>query len=116
MTSKGQSLGAWGEDLAAAWYEKNGYEVLTRNWRVRDGEIDLIVRRGRTFVFSEVKTRTSDTFGTPCEAVTAEKRARLRHLAALWIGSDAPCHPREIRFDVVGIVKGGDINVIEGAF
>ena len=100
---------------AAAWYEARGYEVVARNWRCRDGELDLILRHGRTFVFCEVKSRTTDAFGVPAEAVTAQKRARIRRLAARWIEEDAPLRPREIRFDVAAIL-GGDLEIIEGAF
>ena len=88
--------------------------VLARNWRCRDGELDLILRQGRKIVFCEVKTRTSDAFGVPAEAVTAQKRARIRRLAARWI-EDAPIRPREIRFDVAAILAG-ELEIIEGAF
>jgi putative endonuclease len=100
---------------AAAWYEARGYQVVARNWRCRDGELDLILRQGRTFVFCEVKTRTTVAYGTPAEAVTAQKRARIRRLAARWLAEDAPVRPREIRFDVAAIL-GGEIEIIEGAF
>lgn len=98
----------------AAWYVGHGYEVVERNWRTRAGELDLIVRRGRTFVFCEVKTRTSDAFGAPVEAVTRDKQIRLRHLAARWL-EDAPMRPTEIRFDVASVLAG-EIEVLEGAF
>ena len=49
--------------MAAQWYEDNGYEILERNWRRREGEIDLIVRSGKTVAFCEVKTRSTDRFG-----------------------------------------------------
>ncbi|MBV8236318.1 MAG: YraN family protein, partial [Acidimicrobiia bacterium] len=62
MTRARRALGASGEQAAADWYVTNGYEIVARNWRCRDGELDLIVRRGRTFVFCEVKTRTSTAF------------------------------------------------------
>ena len=88
---------------------------MARNWRCRDGELDLILRQGRTFVFCEVKARTTDAFGTPAEAVTVQKRARIRRLAARWIEEDAPLRPREIRFDVAAIL-GGELEIIEGAF
>jgi cystathionine gamma-synthase len=81
--------------------------VVARNWRCRDGELDLILRQGRTFVFCEVKARTTDAFGVPAEAVTTQKRARIRRLAARWLEDDAPLRPREIRFDVAAIL-GGD--------
>ncbi len=64
MPTAVRALGAEGEDLAARWYEDHGYEVLERNWRRREGEVDLIVRQGKTVVFCEVKTRTTDRFGT----------------------------------------------------
>lgn len=103
-----------GEDAVASWYVANGYEIVERNWRSRAGELDLIVRRGRTFVFCEVKTRSSDAFGAPVEAVTRQKQVRLRHLAAQWL-DEAPMRPTEIRFDVASVLAG-EIEVLEGAF
>jgi len=98
----------------AAWYEARGYTVVAKNWRCREGELDLIVRDGRLFVFCEVKTRTSTAFGVPAEAVTREKQARIRRLAARWL-EDAPMPAREIRFDVPSVLAG-QIEIIEGAF
>ena len=66
-------------------------------------------------MFCEVKSRTTDRFGVPAEAVTAHKRARIRRLAARWLDEDAPLRPREIRFDVAAILDG-ELEVIEGAF
>ncbi len=114
MTVARRALGVSGEDAAAAWYEANGYEVLARNWRCREGELDLVVRRARTIVFCEVKTRTTVRFGVPAEAVTHEKRQRIRVLAARWL-SDSPVRPREIRFDVAAVMDGV-VEMIEGAF
>ena len=101
--------------MAAAWYRDQGYEVLVRNWRCREGEIDLIVARDRLVVFCEVKARTTAAFGAPAEAVTPVKQQRLRRLAARWLDRDAPFRPREIRFDVACILRG-TLDVIEGAF
>jgi len=89
--------------------------VLIRNWRCRDGELDLVLRDGRKFVFCEVKTRTTDAFGAPVEAVTRNKQMRVRRLAARWLEDEAPVRPREIRFDVASVL-GGTIEVVEGAF
>lgn len=114
MTQRRRLLGASGEEAVASWYVARGYEVVARNWRCREGELDLVVRDGRTFVFCEVKTRTSDAFGAPVEAVTRAKQARVRRLAARWL-ADAPVHPREIRFDVAS-VTGAGVEVLEGAF
>ena len=110
-----RTVGVSGEDAAAAWYEANGYEVLARNWRCRMGELDLILRRGRTVVFCEVKARTTDAFGIPAEAVNHDKRARLRRLAARWLDEDAPIRFGEIRFDVCSVL-GGRVEILEGAF
>lgn len=114
MADARRALGAAGEDAVASWYEARGYEVVARNWRCREGELDLIVRQGRMFVFCEVKTRTSMAFGAPVEAVTRQKQARVRRLAARWL-LDAPVRPRGIRFDVASVLAG-EVEVLEGAF
>ncbi len=113
-----RALGAEGESLAARWYEDNGYEILERNWRRREGEIDLIVRRGKTVVFSEVKTRSSDRFGSGAESVLDAKQRRIRRLAARWLSELTPAsgrHRVDVRFDVVS-VTAGRVEVIENAF
>jgi putative endonuclease len=114
VTQKRRQLGIDGEAAAAAWYEANGYEVVARNWRCRDGELDLIVRRGRNMVFCEVKARASDAFGHPFEAITYDKRNRLRHLAAKYLDG-ATLRPVSIRFDVAAVLAG-EVEILEGAF
>ena len=112
------ALGRSGEDTAAAWYEDHGYEVLERNWRRREGEVDLIARKGRTVVFCEVKTRSSDAFGTGAEAVVPAKQRRIRRLASRWLAELTPASGRalvDLRFDVVAIT-GGAVDVVEDAF
>src|SRR4051812_24189520 len=99
MTFARRALGASGEQLAADWYVDNGYEVVSQNWRCREGELALVLRRGRKFVFCEVKSRPSDAFGVPAEAVTRAKQTRLRHLAAKWL-DECGVRAVEIRFDV----------------
>ena len=115
MNQARRALGASGEQAAADWYMANGYEVVARNWRCRDGELDLVVRRGRAFVFCEVKTRTSTMFGAPVEAVTRAKQVRLRHLAARWLRDHAGMRASEIRFDVASVL-GGQVEIVQGAF
>lgn len=114
MTAARLLLGAAGEERAAAWYEARGYRVLHRNWRCREGELDLVVRRGRELVFVEVKTRRTDRFGIPAEAITLTKQRRLRTLASRYL---ADTHERagSLRFDVVSILAG-QLEVIEAAF
>jgi putative endonuclease len=106
--------GRWGEDVAAAWYVRRGYEVLARNWRCPSGEIDLIVRRGRLVVVCEVKARRTDAFGPAAAAVGPVKQQRLRRLAAAWLATSAG-HGVDVRFDVVAIT-GAEIEVVTDAF
>lgn len=116
MPSGRQALGGHGEALAAGWYEQRGYEIVERNWRVAEGEIDLVIRRDHVLVFCEVKTRTSDRFGTGAEAVTPAKQRRLRRLAAAYLrGSGSSSRAQTVRFDVAS-VTGRDVEVIEEAF
>jgi putative endonuclease len=109
-----QALGAHGEDQAALWYENHGYTIVARNWRGTGGEIDLVAQRDGVVVICEVKTRTSDRFGSPAEAVTIAKQRRIRRLAAEFLAS-ADLPRGEIRFDVAAIL-GQTIEVIEAAF
>lgn len=106
-------LGAWGEDLATTYLADSGMEILDRNWRCREGEIDIVARDGRCLVVCEVKTRTTDHFGTPLAAVTAIKVRRLRRLACAWMQAHSVSAPT-IRLDVIGILaQRGDRPVIE---
>lgn len=114
MADRRRAIGADGEAAAATWYEARGFEVVARNWRCRDGELDLVVRRDRQLVFVEVKTRTSARFGAPAEAVTPAKQRRLRRLAMRYL-ADTGTTAGVLRFDVVAILAG-ELEVIEGAF
>ncbi|MDA8370792.1 MAG: YraN family protein [Nocardiopsaceae bacterium] len=100
---RGRSLGKRGEEVAAAYLERAGMLVLARNWRCREGEIDIVARRGATLVIVEVKTRTSLRFGSPLEAVTATKRRRLLRLARLWAAEHGTAAART-RVDVVSVL------------
>ena len=81
-------LGRAGEDRAARYLQSRGYTVIDRNWRVRDGEIDLVVTRPGELVVVEVKTRRGEGFGHPFEAIDARKQRRLWHLRAPRAGLD----------------------------
>ena len=116
MADARRTLGTKGEDAAAQWYLRQGYEVVARNWRCREGELDLIVRAGRTYVFCEVKTRTTTVFGAPVEAVTRDKQMRIRRLAARWLEDGAPGPAKDIRFDVASVLGPREVEVVEGAF
>jgi putative endonuclease len=91
---------------------------VDRNWSCRQGELDLIVRRGGTLVFCEVKTRTGRSYGEPFEAVTPTKQARIRRLAAQWLrerGRRLISRPRDIRFDVASVLRT-HVEILEDAF
>ena len=109
-----QRLGAVGEERTAAWYVAAGYAIVARNWRCRDGEIDLVALGHGVVAFCEVKTRTSDRFGTAAEAVTPLKQQRLRVLAARFL-REHPQPASALRFDVAS-VRSGRVDVIEAAF
>lgn len=112
-------LGRKGEDLAARHLAKIGFVVLSKNWRCREGELDVVATDGRTLVVCEVKTRSGTRFGDPAEAVTAEKMARIRRLTSQWLSVHRVGWCR-IRFDVIAIhlPPDGEVRLrhIEGAF
>jgi putative endonuclease len=109
-----QARGRWGERLAAAHYERLGYEVVDRNWRSSTGELDLVLRRGDQYVFSEVKARRTDRYGPPALAVDPAKRRRIRRLAVEWLAAHGVAGV-DLRFDVVA-VTGNDVKLYDGAF
>lgn len=98
-------LGRWGEQLAVEHLAGAGLEVLARNWRCREGELDVVAREpDGTVVFVEVKTRSGTAYGTPAEAVTRAKATRIRGLACRWL-LDHPAGGVPLRFDVVEVVR-----------
>lgn len=99
-----QALGAYGESLAARRLTGQGMVLLDRNWRCEEGEIDLVLREGDVLVVCEVKTRSSDRCGTPHEALTEPKLARLRRLAVRWREARG-IGPVEIRIDLVAVLR-----------
>jgi putative endonuclease len=119
-------LGNRGEQAVAEWYAAHGFEVVARNWRTKTGEIDLVARSNRLVVLCEVKTRSSDRFGAPIEAITPLKVRRMRRLAAEWLAEarrsgdlGGGATGVDLRFDIasVTVIKGGlSVEVIEGVF
>jgi putative endonuclease len=116
-------LGRLGEDLAAAHFERLGYEVVVRNHRTRFGEIDLIACDEGALVFCEVKTRrTGGRAGGAVEAVPEAKQLQVRRMSAAWLvdTADRP-HRDDLRFDVVAVAVDGRgrlvaLDHLEGAF
>ncbi|MCW2539064.1 MAG: YraN family protein [Frankiales bacterium] len=118
MRSKGDT-GRAGERLAAKYLLDAGYVLLDTNWRCDRGEIDIVAQHGSILVFCEVKTRSSNAFGEPIEAVTAQKSGRLRLLAVYWLARQTR-NWLEMRFDVIGVLwrpgQTAQIRHVEGAF
>lgn len=103
------ALGRFGEQVAADHLVAAGMTVLARNWRCRDGEVDIIAVEGDVLVMCEVKTRRGLGFGTPLDAITPAKAARLRRLAGRWLADqravDESVRYAEVRFDVVSVLR-----------
>jgi len=96
-------LGRRGEDLAADYLRRQGLVVLSRNWRCRFGEVDLVATDRSQLVVCEVKTRSGTRFGVPAEAVTARKAARIRRVTQAWLAVNQ-VYWVEIRFDVLAVL------------
>jgi putative endonuclease len=114
-------LGRWGEQQAAEYLKKKGYEIIGLNYRCRHGEIDVIARNKKFVVFAEVKLRRSSDFAEAREFVTPAKQRRLIVTAGFWLISNQTA--LQPRFDVIEIYapRGMDpnfmtINHIENAF
>jgi putative endonuclease len=125
-----RTLGATGEGLAARHLEARGFEIIDRNFRTRQGELDLVASDARFLVFCEVKTRIARgepwTLG-PLAAIGVRKRRQVRAMAREWLGARAPdarCDsgsPPEIRFDAIGLTLDAHgrllaLEHLEGAF
>lgn len=98
------AVGRYGEDVAVRHLEDAGLEIVARNWRCGEGEIDIVARERGALVICEVKTRSSDRFGVPAEAITRTKADRLRRLAFLWL-QEHPAGGADVRFDVVSVTR-----------
>jgi putative endonuclease len=97
-------LGRQGEQAAVDYLERAGLRVLDRNWRCAEGEIDIVAAERGVLVICEVKTRSGTRFGSPLEAITRNKRARLRRLAIRWLVAHGVLFD-EVRIDVIGLLR-----------
>lgn len=110
-------LGEQGENIAADFLRKKGYKVIERNYRNTFGEIDIIALHKGTVVFIEVKTRRSDGFGKPYEAIDTRKKVKMKNIALMYLKKFKKEIPA--RFDVVSIQLNGNdrqIELIQNAF
>jgi putative endonuclease len=98
--TRSRRLGNFGERVAASHLESKGYSILERNWSTREGEIDLIARRGDDLVFVEVRSRRGRSMGLPEESITGRKATHVRAAAAAYL-QEHPEAPPNPRIDVV---------------
>ena len=119
MTMHNQNVGRHGEDLAVEYLTKHGYEIISRNYRKPFGEIDIIARDNDTLCFVEVKTRKSDSHGSPFEAISPGKKRRMIK-AALSYMQDTNQLDVLARFDVIAISPEGSgeegVDLLQNAF
>ena len=104
-TPRAANLGAQAESAIATWYEAQGYELLARNWRTKDGELDVVVRSDNVVVVVEVKARSSARFGTGLDAITPVKLGRLFRVGRSFLHAHGLQHAT-LRVDVASWVDG----------
>ena len=98
-----------GEDLATEYLKKKGYTIIERNFRKGYGEIDIIATKNKTLVFVEVKTRTSNAFGTPFEAITPWKVRDIVRTAQFYVHTHRGL-PELLRIDAISVSLQGSEN------
>ena len=112
-----KSLGKKGEDIACRALKKNKYRVVGKNFRCRQGEIDIIAEDKKgVLCFVEVKARSRDDFGLPVEAVTHHKQKRLLAAAFVYLEKNR-IKSMDMRFDIVSVdLVKGETEIIKNAF
>ena len=105
MTRERLHLGAWGEEQAALYLRRQGLKILARNHKTPLGEIDIIARNRREIIFVEVKTRRSQAFGSPAEAVGSRKQHQILKAAQVYLAANRS--RLQPRFDVIAIIGDG---------
>ena len=104
-------LGAWGEQVAADYLAQRGYMILHTNWRTAACEIDIVAEKAGELAFVEVKTRRSSEFAAPEDAITRDKRRRLRRAAMIYLEEQSP-EARDWRIDIIAIEAGTSNEVL----
>ena len=118
MVTRRQAFGQKAETIAVRQLEKAGYEIITRNYRNRIGEIDIVARDGQTLVFVEVKARRTLRYGHPKHALTRAKRRKVSMVALEYLKSTGQ-NSAKARFDVVAITAPSyepQVEIIKNAF
>ena len=115
-----KQIGKRGEDLAVEFLERNNYNILERNYRNRIGEIDIIAKDGGVLCFIEVKTRTSDSFGFPEEAISRAKQRKISQTVLAYLKAHK-ISEEDFRFDSIAVMlkvpdEHAKISLIKNAF
>ena len=113
LHKKASELGIRGEEFATSYLRQRGYRIVDRNWRIKEGEIDIVARSASNeIVFIEVKTRSTAAFGDPLESISAEKLHRIQRLALAWLATHQLLGS-PYRIDVAGIMLGrsGELSI-----
>ena len=113
LNKKAELLGHAGEQATSNFLISRGYLILDRNWRIKEGELDLVaLSPNNENVFVEVKTRTSNDYGDPLEAISAAKLHRLQRLALAWLATNQRLGST-FRIDVSGVLLGrsGELSI-----
>lgn len=118
MSKQNIYLGKSGEEIAVGFLKENGYKILSQNYKTKLGEIDIIAKDEDTLAFIEVKTRHTDKFGKPCEAISGAKQRQISKAALMFL-KENKFLDRKARFDVVSIMYSQDkpkLDLIKNAF
>lgn len=118
MSKQSLYLGKRGEEAAINFLKENGYKILTRNYKTKLGEVDVIAFDKKTLCFIEVKARSSCRFGFPQEAVSGFKQKQIAKAALLFLKENKLLNAL-VRFDVLSVIYGQDsikLNLIKNAF
>lgn len=118
MSKQGLYLGKKGEETAVGLLKDNGYKILLRNYKTKLGEIDIIASDKGTICFIEVKTRQSDRFGSPSEAISSSKQRQISKVALAFL-KERKLLDKKARFDVISVLYSKDrpqLDLIKNAF
>jgi len=105
--SKASDLGNSGEELAKEYLIRNGYQIIEFNWSCASGEVDIIAEQQNVLCFIEVKTRSSNAFGHPEEAVTLKKQRRIGLLAEEYL--EQSNRDYAVRFDIISVIWNNSV-------
>jgi len=118
MKSDNKKTGKIGEDIAIDFLKKKGYKIIERNYKCVFGEVDIVARDRGDIVFVEVKSRRSEYFGDPTDAVDFNKQKKISKIALNYL-NEKRLDNHDARFDVIAIKlspSGNTVELIENAF